>query len=89
MPIPREQFEKDLSTEQAQYLQFLEHNPDQAYTVEEIFEGVHIQLPPDRVWRAVYLWSQANELRALARRGLVDTKVINAKTYYAIKQRPP
>jgi hypothetical protein len=85
MPIPREQFEKDLSTEQAQYLQFLERNPDQAYTVEEICAELQVQLPPDSVSRVLYLWGQDYEFR----KGLVDTKIIGTKTYYAIKQRPP
>jgi len=89
MPIPREQFEKDLSTEQVKYLQFLEHHPDQAYTLEEICEELRIQLPPDPMKKLLYLWRQDHQLKALVQRGLVDAKVINFETYYAIKQRPP
>ena len=88
MPISGEQFEKGLDNTQFWMLEFLRKNPDKAYKVEEIVEGVGISTKTQGLGRtilmAVALVGWDSTLDNMAKEGLIAKKTVNGESYYRI-----
>jgi len=92
MPITRDQFEKGLDDTPYKILRFLGENPDNAYDVMEVAQGVGEWNPPrDTIKGILYDVSIAfgigSQLNDLVNKGLVDRKVITGSVRYAIHRK--
>jgi len=89
MPIDREQFDKELDQLEYNICEFLKGHPEEAYQVDEVADDIVKWQPPEsRAKRILYTTLIAlgveKALDELARKGLVDKKTKDGKTYYCI-----
>ncbi len=92
MPITRDQFEKGLDDTAYRILRFLGENPNNAYDVAEVAQGVGEWNPPrDTGVRILYAMSIAlgigGQLNDLVSKGLVDKKVVAGSVRYAVHRK--
>jgi hypothetical protein len=89
MPISREQFENGLDEAGVRIHKFLVKNADQAFEPDEIAEalGENTLPPKDSFGRALALlsltWQYHSILEDLVKKGRVDKKIIQGKTWYS------
>jgi hypothetical protein len=89
MPIPGEQFEKGLDKTKYQMLEFLKKNPDKAYRVEEIAEGIGVSTKTQDFGKMLLMavalvWGYGSTLDSMVKEGLIDKKTIDGESYYRI-----
>jgi hypothetical protein len=93
MPISREQFENGLDEAGVRIQKFLAAHADQAFEPDEIAEalGENILPPKDSFGRALALlsltWQYHSILEDLVKKGLVDKKIIQGKTWYSAHRK--
>jgi hypothetical protein len=94
MPITRDQFEKGLDDTAYKILRFLGENPNNAYDVAEVAEGIGEWNPPrdtSTSRRILYAMGVAlgigGQLNDLVSKGLVDKKVIAGSVRYAVHRK--
>lgn len=91
MPIPIDQFEKGLDTDDNKIIEFLETNPDKAYTIEEIAHAIGMSLMGDAV--SIVLGGIAarvqlsNRLTQLNNKRRIRSQLVGGNTYYAAISR--
>ena len=85
MPIPREQFDKGLDKTKYQMLDFLKKNPDSAYNLWEIVEGIGVSTKPQGFVKATLIaWGFGSSLDKMADEGLIDKKIFDGESFYRI-----
>jgi len=89
MPIPREQFDKELDQTEYKILEFLKQYPQEAYQYHEVAEGIgEWHLPESTGKRILYAVGTAlsigGALDELVKKGLVDKKTIDGTSWYSI-----
>ena len=93
MPITRVQFEKGLDDTAYKILRFLGENPDNAYEVIEVAQGIGEWNPPKDRGMRQFLYvitivsGIAGHLNDLVNKGLVDKKMITGCVRYAIRRK--
>ena len=79
MPISRNAFDKGIDTTKVAIVEFLENNPDQAFTAEEIAEGVNgVEL---KKLKQIMFNLQ---LEAMVTEGLLQKKILKLTGYYCV-----
>ena len=78
MPMARDMFDRGIDPAEARMVEFLDSNPNQAYTLEELLAGARLDMgdPFSRLTALVLLWG-------LNSRGAVVSKLLGGETYYA------
>jgi len=89
MPIPREQFNKELDQTEYKILEFLKQHPQEAYQCHEVAKGIGEWHPPEStgkriLYAVVTALSIGGVLDELAKKGLVDKKTIDGTSWYTI-----
>ena len=89
MPIPRDQFDKGLGEMGAKILKLLTDNPDEAFDVDEIAEGLGYQQPKADLGKILlssfaFVFGIGGALNDLVKKNLVDRRVIVGKDYFSI-----
>ncbi len=89
MPIPKDQFDRGVDKTTYQILQFLSEHPDNAYEPLEIAQALGEWKPGEFTGKQLFLtfaatWLYHNALDDLYRKGMVDKKTIEGKTWYCI-----
>ena len=92
MPITRDQFEKGLDDTAYKILRFLGENPNNAYELMEVAQGIGEWNPPrDTGMRILYAMGIAlgigGQLNDLINKGFVDKKMITGSVQYAIHRK--
>jgi len=92
MPITIDQFEKGLDDTAYKILRFLGENPNNAYDVMEVAQGIGEWNPPrDTGKQILYAMGIAlgigGQLNDLVNKGLVDKKMITGSVRYAIHRK--
>jgi uncharacterized protein YihD (DUF1040 family) len=93
MPITRDQFEKGLDDTANKILRFLGENPNNAYEVIEVAQGIGEWNPPKDFGLQQLLYvltissGIAGHLNDLVNKGLVDKKMIGGSVRYAIRRK--
>lgn len=83
MPISRRQFDDELAPQDEAILDFLDKNPSQAFSLNDIF-----QLTSDNLLvRMLEVLANSSRMDNLVSRGLVESKIVNGHTYYASRRR--
>ena len=89
MPISGEQFDKGLDKTGYQMLELLKKNPDKAYKVEEIVEGIGVSTKTQDFGKTLLMtvslvWGFGSTIDSMAKEGLIDKKVIDGESHYRI-----
>lgn len=89
MPIPREQFDKELDQTEYKILEFLKQHPREAYQCHEVAEGIGEWHPPESTGKRILYaigtaLSVGGTLDQLAKKNLVDKKTIDGTSWYSI-----
>ena len=89
MPISGEQFDTGLDKTKYQMLEFLRKNPDKAYNVDEIVEGIGVPTETQNAGKKVLIavaivLGFGSTLDSMAEDGSIDKKVIDGVSYYRI-----
>jgi len=90
MPIDREQFNEGIDDLQYRMLKFLQDNPKDAYECIEILEQLGAWNPPQEgtgmkiVYAVGVTFGVCSSLDELVRKGSVDKKNIDGKSYYSV-----
>ena len=92
MPIPGEQFEKGLDKTEYQMLDFLKKNPDNAYTLWEIVEGIGVSIKAQEFGKRFLIavgvvFGYGSSLDNMIQKGLIDKKIVNGESYYRIRKK--
>ena len=92
MSITRDQFEKGLDDTAYKILRFLGENPNNAYEINEVAQGIGEWNPPeDTGKRILYAMTIglgiASQLSDLVNKGSVDKKIISGSVLYAIRRK--
>lgn len=92
MPIPGEQFEKGLDKTEYQMLDFLKKNPDNAYTLWEIVEGIGVSMKTQELGKRLLIataivFGYGSSLDDMTKKGLIDKKIVNGESYYRIRKK--
>jgi len=92
MPISGEQFDKGLDKTRYQMLEFLRKNPDKAYKVKEIVEGIGVSTETQDFGKMLLIavalvWGFGSTLDSMVKEGLIDKKIIDGESYYRIHKK--
>lgn len=92
MPISGEQFEKGLDKAEYQMLDFLKKNPNNAYTLWEIVEGIGVSVNTQEFGKrllasAAIVFGYGSSLDDMAKKGLIDKKIVNGESHYRIRKK--
>jgi hypothetical protein len=87
MPISGEQFEKGLDSTEYQIVEFLKKNPNKAYSLSEIVQGIGVSIQTDDTLKrivvtAAIVFGYNSILDKLTKNGLIEQKTINGQTFY-------
>lgn len=91
MAISREQFNKELDKLQNAILEFLKQHPQEAYQSQKVTKGIGLtdRWKPESggakmLYDVAINWGVEGALNELAKRGLVDKKIIDGRNWYSI-----
>lgn len=85
MPIPGDQFEKGLDKTKFLMLEFLRKNPNFAYNMWEIVEGIGVSTKSQGLVKLTLIaWGFGSSLDKMAEEGLIDKKIIDGQSLYRI-----
>lgn len=91
MPITRREFESGrvLSDLEIAVVHFLNTHSDNAYTMDEIMDGINIQTDFSDLWKAilsgVFVFGFADFLNNLVANNEIKSNIINGMNYYTAK----
>ena len=91
MPISRAEFEQGSDETDEKIMELLSGHPDKAFSINEVVGFIYGDPPADvmdiilRIPRLAI--GVGTALDGLARRGVLDRRIVNEITYYSIRQK--
>lgn len=86
MPITRADYEKEIyyTNLEARVLEFLERNPNLAYTVPDLVQALNFETGKGFFMDLVTFITVQNALETLVKEGKIGGKIIRGQTFYSV-----
>ena len=87
MPITREAYDKEMyyTDLEAQVFQFLQNNPNLAYTVPDLIQALNFETGKGFFMDLLNFISVQNALETLVKEGKIGSKIVRGQTFYSVR----